>query len=361
VKNIKLKVKAISPIHIGSGEVYEPTNFVIDNNFLYYFRDEDFFDALNEDNQKLLLSILNSPRNDTFVKFHKFVKDNKNIAKQISILKIKTTDGIQKAYDEKIGKIVQLEKQGSNLSKVFNKFEIQRIQRIQYKSQNGKISFYPYIPGSSLKGAISTAYREFIYKKFGYKKMFQLFEDKKNIRNHIFKYFKVADSIVKAQGSKIGYSVNRERFEDDDTGPHTLIEVMLKGSEFIVNISYDERKINFNDIKIACNNHYKPILESMIEDENGDCFDIGYFFSDDYIKFLKELKLNKNQFLIRVGKHSGARAVTIDGLRDISIKENEYKTLHHQKQETTTWLFGDDAESIEDLQPFGWLLCEIIS
>jgi CRISPR-associated protein Csm5 len=361
VENIKLKVKAISPIHIGSGEIYEPTNFVIDSNFLYYFRDEDFFEALNDDKQKRFLSLVSESKNDTFVKIHKFVKDNIETAKQVSILKIKTTDGIQKAYNQKIGKIVQLEKKGGSLSRVFNQFEIQRIQRMQYKSKNEEISFYPYIPGSSLKGSISTAYREFIYKNFGYQKMNELFEEKRNIKNHIFKYFKVADSIVKAQGSKIGYSVNRERFEDDDTGPHNLIEVMLKGSEFIVNISYDENKIDFDDIKTACNNHYKPILDSIIEDDSGDYIDVGYFFSDNYIKYLKELKLNKNQFLLRVGKHSGARAVTIDGMRDISIKESKHKTLHHQKEETTTWLFGDNSNSVENLQPFGWLLCEIIS
>jgi len=358
--NIKLKVKAISPIHIGSGEVYEPTNFVIDKNYLYYFNDEDFFQALDSSKQKRFLSIVSETKNDTFVKVHKFIKDNIDIAKKVYTLKVGTTNGIQKAYNQKIGQIVQIEGRGGNLSRVFNKFEIQRIQRKQQQTKEG-YTYYPYIPGSSLKGAISTAYREFIYKKFGQQKMYELFEDKRKIKDHIFGHFKVADAIVKAQGSKIGYSVNKERFEDDDTGPHNLIEAMSKGSSFVVDISYDENKIDFNDIKTACNNHYKPILDSMIEQDNQDYTDVGFFFSDEYIKTFKELKIGKNQFLVRVGKHSGARAVTIDGLRDISIKESKYKTLHHQKQETTTWLFGDDAESIEDLQPFGWLLCEIIS
>jgi len=46
--NVRLKLTAISPIHIGSGEVYEPTNFIIDGGVLYEFRDEDFYMALPE-------------------------------------------------------------------------------------------------------------------------------------------------------------------------------------------------------------------------------------------------------------------------------------------------------------------------
>ncbi|MBD3807216.1 MAG: hypothetical protein IE880_00710, partial [Epsilonproteobacteria bacterium] len=41
--NIRLKLTALSPIHIGSGEVYEPTNFIMDEGVLYSFRDEDFY------------------------------------------------------------------------------------------------------------------------------------------------------------------------------------------------------------------------------------------------------------------------------------------------------------------------------
>jgi len=33
--NVRLKLTALSPIHIGSGEVYEPTNFIMDEGVLY--------------------------------------------------------------------------------------------------------------------------------------------------------------------------------------------------------------------------------------------------------------------------------------------------------------------------------------
>jgi len=34
MKHLQLKLTALTPIHIGSGEIYEPTNFIIDNNIL---------------------------------------------------------------------------------------------------------------------------------------------------------------------------------------------------------------------------------------------------------------------------------------------------------------------------------------
>ena len=364
MKNIKLKLTAISPIHTGSGEVYEPTNFIIDENsqkqlVLYHFRDEDFFEALSNDKQQKFLKILNEMKEDSFIKIHKFVKENKEIAKKISFLKVLVTKGIYEKYKKVIGQIAHLEKRGRSGNRVFNQFEIQRIQRKQLKSsKTGNFTYVPYIPGSSLKGAISTAYKEFIYQNYGERKLKELFEDVRNMENLKFRFFKVADSKTTKPKSIIGFSLNKERFEDDNTGPSTFIEVLNTGSEYIVDITFDENEINFNDIKIACNNHYEPIFNKMLD---GEAENISGYFSDKLYNYYCDLKLKPNQFLLRVGKHSGARAVTIDGLRDISIRENRRKTIHHQSEETTTWLFGNNENSNTNLQPFGWVLCEIIS
>jgi len=356
MKNIRLKLKAISPIHTGSGEVFEPTNFIIDNQVLYHFRDEDFLESLNKEKTQQFLNIVNEMKEDSFVKIHKFIKDNKELAKQIAFLKIMTTKGIQKEYDSILGNIVNFEGKGKNIKKVFNQFEIQRVQRKQLKSKNG-FAYVGYIPGSSLKGSISTAYREFIYQKYGEKKVEELFENPRNMKNLLFRFFKVSDSRVIKPKSMIGFAVNKERFEDNNLGPFTFIEVLHKDSEYIVDISYDEKKINFDDIIKACNNHYEPIFDEMLDSENEN---ISEYFSDEVYEYYSNLKLKQNQFLLRVGKHSGARAVTIDGLRNISVRENKRKFLRNQTEETTTWLFGSSKTSNTNLLPFGWIIAEII-
>ena len=44
--SFKLKLTALTPIHIGTGEVYEPTSYVIDDGYLYEFEESLFFQHL---------------------------------------------------------------------------------------------------------------------------------------------------------------------------------------------------------------------------------------------------------------------------------------------------------------------------
>jgi len=48
MKTYYLKMTALSPVHIGSGEDYEPTNFIIDGGYLYEFDEIDFYRELGD-------------------------------------------------------------------------------------------------------------------------------------------------------------------------------------------------------------------------------------------------------------------------------------------------------------------------
>lgn len=122
--NIRLKLTALSPIHIGSGEVYEPTNFIMDEGVLYSFRDEDFYINLPDIKKEAFMRILNENKSDSFVRIHKFVKENKNIAKEIATGIVAVTEGLQKDYDRLLGQVRQFEGKGRTTERVFNKFEI---------------------------------------------------------------------------------------------------------------------------------------------------------------------------------------------------------------------------------------------
>jgi CRISPR-associated protein Csm5 len=365
--NLTLKLTAITPLHIGMGEVYEPTNFIIDNNILYHFKDEDFYRALPPIKQKAFLDIASSGSLDSFALINKFVKENKDIAKKAAFLKVNVTKGIAQDYESKVGQIVQYE--GTrNLTKVFNRFEIQKIIRKQIKTKNGYL-FGGYIAGSSLKGSIATAFQEYIFKTEGKNSLESKFNQMgRDITKNIFKNLKVADSVILSSSTKIGYALNKERFEEDDTGPYTIVEVINKGSEFKIDISYNN--LDIGKILNSCNEHYLPIFKQQfkaysnfknkkIEEWTNE------YFSDEFYEKYKDFKLKENQFLIRVGKYSQARAVTIDGLRKIRVKvsgggprrkPNKWETLD---QETTTWMFGEYQNSNENLLPFGWMVCEI--
>jgi len=124
-------------------------------------------------------------------------------------------------------------------------------------------------------------------------------------------------------GTKIGFALNKERFDYDFNNPpshnlklSTYIEVINPTSEFIVDINYGS--LDIKEILKSCNSHYLPIFKSILSNEtNGKEEFINEYLEDSFYDKYRHLKLRDNQYIIRVGKHSGARGVTIDGLRQI--------------------------------------------
>jgi len=373
MKSYKLKLTALTPIHIGTGESYEPTNFVIDNGYLYEFDEVKFYQSLDDKQKKNFLRAVESKASDSLFEIHRVIKLNKQQAINSSDKKVQVSKGIEKDYQNKVGKAVQVEG-GRRINKraVFNKFQIEKTARLI--NQNNKV----YIPGSSLKGAISTAYQELVFKKD--RKLWEELFENRNPSERIFKNLSVADTKTIKSFSVIGYGLNKERFEDDNLGPKTIVETIFSNekqqSQFETTLNFKDYitesgyEINFDKLKKACNEHYLPIFEqmfkpyAMFKGRKIDDFTNEYF-SDTFYEKYKNFKLKENQFLIRVGKYSQARAVTIDGMRKIRVKvsgggpkrkPNKWETLD---QETTTWFFGFNDKSNSNLLPFGWMLCEV--
>ena len=399
---MKIKATVISPVHIGTNELYEPTNFIIDGEYLYYFKEEDFYKKLPKNDKVEFLKL----SENNVVELWKFIVQRKNIAKEIYKYKVKISSGLKEHYEKALGKPTQISRSNQ---KTFNQFMIQKAVRTPTKKRL-------YIPGSSIKGTINTALEE----------MYKWYEDSKYHKEIL---------ISDARGVKIfemiGYSLNKERFEEEMIGPKTLIEVIMstpsERSEFILDIDFKRYKdvdkhIEMKDILKACNAHYEPLFRSMFEDE-----EIKRVLGSKFKATYENLKLKENQFLLRIGKHSGARAVTIEDMRrvlvkfaqvkgkdlysklrklvikankeqdiigDIAFLERELRGKEKQiqkifwnyfesvdgseelkedlenrirdikgflKEETTTWVFGYKNKLEENKHlPFGWILCEIV-
>ncbi len=372
MQTIKLRLTALSPIHIGTGEHYDPTNFVIDNGYLYEFDEIEFFKKLNSKQQEEFLKAVESNAEDSLFQIHRIIKNNKKQAIESAYNKVQVSKGIEKAYQNKIGRAVQIEGgRKKPKTKVFNQFLIEKTIRLSN-------SYRVYIPGSSIKGAISTALQEMIFKKNRglYKKLFE----NANPSENFMKEVSIADTVPIKTFSIIGYALNRERFEDDNLGPKNIVEVIFsnekQNSIFETTLTLKDEfceipyQTNIEEIKKACNEHYYPIFEQMMngyayfKGKTIDDFTNEYFSGMFYEKY-KDFKPKENQFLLRIGKYSQARAVTIDGCRRIRVKisgggpkrkPNRWERLD---QETTSWLFGLNENSNNNLLPFGWVLCEI--
>jgi CRISPR-associated protein Csm5 len=351
MKTYRLKLTALSPIHIGTGEDYEPTNYVIDTkqvkrkngeitnrNCLFEFNEFEFYKALDANKQNEFKNIVSSPKADMRFKLYDFIYKNKDIAKKISF-KSKTIvlSEVAKNYKEKIGKVVQKEGGGKN---VFNEFRIAKT----YASPN---SHQAILPGSSLKGSISTAYQEALYNQHNNRDIV-IEKMPTSTYNNIFQNFLISDAISLKQATFIDYAVNKKRAKETKSEMKTILEFITPNSEFETTVICKD--IDFNKIAKSCNEHYMPIFESQFDTQSDEFTKRA--LSDNFKDKYENWSPNNNQFLIRVGKHSGARAVTVDGMRDIKIMMGRGRQAKQEDEETTVWLTYDS--------PFGWLLCEIL-
>ncbi len=355
MKTYRVKLKAISPIHIGTGEEYEPINYVIDkikiktadgkiveNDYMFIFDEMEFYKVLDNTKKLEFDKIVSNTTPEARFMLYRFVVLNKEIAKKIAYHKIRVLNSVAQDYYNGIGKAVQKEKGGIN---VFNKFIIEKTYTCPNTNK-------PQILGSSLKGAISTAYQELLYKKLKDYKQVEEQMLKPNDSN-IFRNFLVSDSNIIKGMTFIDEAINKKRNKEtkqDDQGLKIRVQAIAQTSEFETQFVIKDEKLKIEDIILSCKNHYNPIFKSQF-DYQTDEFTRKYL-SDTFIKNYENFALKENQFFIKIGKHSGARAVTIDGLREIKIMQGKGRDSKTSKEETTFWSINK--------YPFGWLLCEII-
>ena len=372
VKHYKLKIKSLSPIHIGTGDCYEPINYVMDRvednikgekkaaYFLFSFDETKFYANLNSVDKQEFTRLVGQTDIKEILNLQKLIIKNKEIAKKVSIKRVKVSDEIFNEYIEKIGKAAQ--KEGGRTSKpkeVLNQLLIQKC----YTAPNGK--HQGIVPGSSLKGAISTAYQEMLSKNTNYEKVVKPKLMGANPDNP-FRLFLVGDS--SEARTKIYRPANIKRNLKNDeiktnSALSTRLEAIVSSQETEANISIKQDEngnfLNIKDIITACNNHYMPIFKSMFIDDDA----VREVLSDKFYNTYKEFdssSLKTNEFLLRIGKHSGARSVTIDGIRDIKVYHGKKIGYKSEKEETTVWLVETGKKDKEMYyNPLGWVLCSI--
>lgn len=339
-KNYKIKLKPLSPIHIGTGEAYEPMNYVIDvdlkdgKDYMYVFDEFEFVKGLDDKSKEEFMKIASDNNGNGILKLQKFIKEKSSLARKVSYYKIQALKNIAEDYNDKIGKVVQREGGGK---KVINQLIIEKT----FMSPNLKKAI---IPGSSLKGAIATAFGEMLLEKsksYDTKEYFSdfLVADSEVIESHTFA--SVATNIKRNRAS---------RDQNESKGIPVRYEAINSKSEFKTTFTIKNNKFGIEELITACNSHYMPIFASQFSYKTDEF--TREALSDKFIEKYENLKLADNQFLLRVGKHSGARAVTVDGVRKIKIMKGKGQKPSFGDEETTIWLINK--------QPFGWLLCEIL-
>lgn len=364
-KPIKIRLHVLSPINIGCDDVYEPTSFVIDEQKkkLIEFDPIDFIKALKPQE---INEFTKTASGDNLLAIFKAI--NRFYKPNIKGREVNVTNALVKHY-KKILSMGTFDKKA-----VINQFTI---NKTAYNSQSNS----PYIPGSSVKGAIRTAYLSALAREkniTAYKGNARDLE--KNLlggsfETDPFRMLKISDLLhVRDISTKIVYAVNKKKKKSDKEsfadkgGVYQIFETIQAGAVFegIININKPENSANIKlpitpDILKSTNKFYIPLLkdeEKMLKQINVSVSSIDNAIDNKF----KEQINNKTAFLIRLGRHSGAEAVTIEGNRNIKIMQGKNKQPKYLDHATTLWLASDEPKPTNNnsLLPFNWAVMEVI-
>jgi CRISPR-associated protein Csm5 len=388
-----LKYTPLSPLHIGADESYEPGNYVIDEEAgaLYSFDSRAALAGLSDSDRRQLLGIVNGKPDDTMLtKVQSFFHNHREKLLAFAMPPVPTASGVKSLYVKRIGKTAQHEGQGR---RIINKLEI---ERTFYNPVNGK----PLLPGSSIKGAIRTALLDHINNE---KPLIDRNERNPQLQQRLFdgkfhtdpmRLVSIADADWQGNADnpacQVQFAVNRKRkpvIKDgqlvksraEASNLYQLLECIsphhyqsFTGSLTLLNtqsVAQDNRKLpkqqfhwTAKDIADACNSFYMGLfwqeLNAMRERN---------YLKTDWVNQVEQLlgdgllkRLNDGEaFLLRVGRHSGAEALTLSGLRSIKIMQGRGEWPKWEEQPKTWWLAADDVSNKHGLLPFGWVLVEI--
>ena len=245
-----------------------------------------------------------------------------------------------------------------NVQQELNRFSI---SRTAFNGHDNR----PYIPGSAIKGALRTSYLNYLAagKVVNYDRRDrsaaqtlekQLLQYDK-LEKDPFRLLKVSDFMPVQATTRIVYAVNEKKTPSKfkARGPYQILEVIEPGAVFTGIIMVDERYTKEAEIR-------QPITAAALF-KSADTF-----YGHEIKREEDELQIAGLPFLktddperglpIRIGRHSGAESVTIEGHRDIKIMQRQGEKPKSGQGATTFWLAAESRANYarERLQPFGW-------
>lgn len=405
IVSYRMLITPLSPVHIGTGESYEPTNYVIEDGVLHEFDTGSVIDALSSGDRKALLEIGNRrPDSAMILAARKFFFDRRELLMPWAIQRIPVAGYVSDLYKERIARAAQVDKSGA---KVLNELAIDR-------TGYNPATRLPVLFGSSLKGAIRTA----LLDKANSGKPATEKKGLHEFQGRIFKYLndhgkpvleldpmrlvQLSDAVWQGEPGlpavQVHLAVNRKKLEVKDkqgkvrksqAETKELYQVLecVSGWRYRafagqINLqsvpdvdSHDkkgQRRLPAADLHFAiaqiaraCNDFYKRSLES----ENSLMRGRGYL-DQSWDKAVQQLlatardKMERGQaFIVRVGRHSGAESVTLNGVRSIKIMEGKGPDGRNRSSNAsaakTLWLAADSKDQSSGLLPFGWILVDL--
>lgn len=358
------RINVFTPLHIGCGEVYEPFSFTLNkaSKEILIFNMDVFFEVIDPQLKLEFSTICKKGTTDSLLEMYRFFKrigERKDIIGKENLIsrRIPVAVGFIEHYNEVTGGGSR-PNQGSRQN-FAGRSSAPSPQRIITNFTISRTAFNPHgkempiIPGSSIKGAIRTAVLNLWRDRVRGKR----YDDKKNrylesdilqgsFHTDPFSLLKVSDFLpVGEPKMKVVYGVNvKKKSGSRARGPYQIMEVVLEG-EFRGSISIlradssrgIKQPLSFEILEKALKGFYGKELKR----EQDELKSSGINFS---------LQPSQSGMVIRIGRHSGAECVTIEGFRRIKIMGSN-NILDHA---TTIWLASDNRRQPVGAKPFGW-------
>ncbi len=403
IQSYRLLITPLSPIHIGTGESFEPTQYVIDDEVLFEFDTGAAIGAFSDADRKKLLEIGNRRPDSSMIQaVQQFFFERRAPLMAHAVHRLPVLPGVANLYASRVGQVANREAGGGT---VLNRLEI---DRTAFEPERRT----PVLYGSSLKGAIRTALLDRVnggapapehkglHEFQG--RLFQYYESERR-RLHLerdpMRLIHLSDARWSGPenlpATQVRFAVNRKRapvvneqgelrrsraenlyqilecvspglYRGFD-GRLTLQSLAALADQFADKLPAAHLRFDIRQIAEACNAFYRPILENELRQ-----LEERRFVDEAWAKGVRQLLAAGNErlergeaFLLRVGRHSGAESVTLNGVRTIKIlrgKDPETGKVRttFEKTPLTWWLAAQEKDQRTGLLPFGWLLVEVV-
>ena len=384
-----LHLTPLSPIHLGTGEDYEPTNYIIADNALYAFDPAQA--ELDPAQRNKLLGVAKS---GDIQRIQQYFADNPDPFRAAAHSISSVSPALASEYHKSLGKVAQREQRG-NL--VFNRLNIER-------TATNPHNHTPLIPGSALKGCLRTALMEMRSEKqppATFRLNTPLKEKREQLRyeedllgnfaTDLLRLVKPADlaatgdiathicyatnhkkkNIIGKDGRPVegkGVTGRRETIQHGQyrafSGSLTLQNLLLDHRPHIKNPGKTlpgETRPDFTRLIRAANHYHltRFTKESALLAERGLVQPEWQRSTEQLLRQLVPQFDAGKTLLVRLGKNGGAEAKTLEKYAKIKIMGAKGAKPTYEKHTKTVWLAAENDKTKRDLLPFGWALIEI--
>lgn len=398
IETHELLISTLSPVHIGCGEDYEPTNYVMEGETLHAFDPATLLTQLGQQGRDELSRALDD--RNPLIAAQRFFYRHRPQALSVATITAPVAPAAARHYASRIGQVANQQTDGSS---VINKLEI---ARTAFNPADGM----PILPGSSLKGAIRTAVLDDLRGRR--RASFPLsdrdagnFKAASTAANNMerdlmegsfqtdpLRLVKLADAMFQPGSYKArnpqGEEIQRERqirtilFQANRkkrpnqfasrASIETLVECVphSQPSAFRTSLVIESKaqhgegtpnqQLTFAHLAAACNAFYRERFEEEI-----NILEANNYVSEIWLKNARTRLAESGLwgkaiaegrgFLLRVGRHSGAESVTVDAPRKIKILGAQGQPPTWQEAATTVWLAATEPGAIKGMWPFGWV------